>query len=130
MDIGLLIDEAIEARKTAYAPYSEFYVGAALLTEDGRIFRGCNVEAPSFLACCAERNALYKAVSEGCTEFAAIAVVGGGRDKDTETCPPCGICRQALSEFCTPEFKFILATSKRDFVIKTMSELLPLEFKE
>ncbi|MCR4615668.1 MAG: cytidine deaminase [Clostridiales bacterium] len=125
-----LIRLAKEARRRAYAPYSGFSVGAALLTADGKIYTGCNVEAPSFLACCAERNALYRAVFDGHRKFEALAVAGGKTGDDiTDICPPCGICRQALNEFCDPDFKIIMVNSD-GYVIKTLGELLPLSFKE
>ena len=125
-----LIQKAAEARNKAYAPYSGFTVGAALLTADGKIYCGSNVEAPSFLACCAERNALYKAVFDGHRNFKAIAVTGGKAGAEPEDiCPPCGICRQALNEFCDPEFEIIMARPD-GYVVKTLAELLPLGFKE
>ncbi|HEC63235.1 MAG TPA: cytidine deaminase [Candidatus Acetothermia bacterium] len=95
MEEKLLIEKAVEARKRAYAPYSGFPVGAALLAKDGRVFTGCNVENASYgLTMCAERVALFKAVSEGVREFEAIAIACG-----EEPCPPCGACRQVLFEF-------------------------------
>lgn len=97
-----LIKEAKAARECSYAPYSHFAVGAALLSADGRVFHGANIENAAYsVTCCAERVALFKAVSEGVHEFKAIAIVGGEAGKDTQdACYPCGVCRQALSEFC------------------------------
>ena len=121
-----LIRMAIEARRRAYAPYSKFKVGAALEAEDGRIFTGCNVENASFGAtCCAERTALFKAISEGAKKFRRIAIVAGTKDP----CPPCGICRQALIEFA-PKLQVILANTKGRFLIKSLDELLPLSFRK
>lgn len=126
-----LIKAAFEAQKSAYAPYSNFQVGAALLTKDGRIYQGCNIENASYGACCcAERTAFFKAVSEGEREFRAIAIVGKGKDAPQfEYCAPCGICRQVMAEFCNPEtFEIILPKSQEDYQKYTLSELLPLSF--
>ena len=105
MDYGYLMEEALKARKAAYAPYSGFQVGAVLLCADGSIYTGCNVENSSYgAACCAERTAFFKAVSEGKRSFRAIAVVGGKKDGEVlESCPPCGICRQVMREFCSSD---------------------------
>jgi len=126
-----LIEAAFHAREGAYAPYSSFGVGAALLCSDGRIFEGCNVENSSFsLTNCAERTAIFKAVSEGETDFKAIAVVGGHIEREClDLCPPCGACRQVLAEFCKGDFKVILARSVEDFIVTTLGELLPLSFE-
>ena len=100
MYYGELIEKAREARKRAYAPYSEFTVGAALLCRDGSIYTGCNIENASYGATiCAERTAFFKAVSEGEGEFEAIAIVGAPVDKPADFCPPCGMCRQFMYEF-------------------------------
>lgn len=129
-----LIEEAFAARKTSYAPYSEYYVGAALLTLDGKVYRGCNIENSSFGATnCAERTALFKAVSEGDTSFSAIAVVGGknGREEKelSDYAFPCGICRQALREFVDKDsFKVIVAKSIKEYKAYTLNELLPESF--
>ena len=97
--IKQLVDRAIEGRKKAYAPYSKFRVGAAVLGADGKIYSGCNIENASFgLTNCAERTAIFKMVSEGCLKFRALAVVGGD-DQPAES-GPCGACRQVISEFC------------------------------
>lgn len=106
-----LLEAAKQARGNAYTPYSNFRVGAALLTKDGRIFLGANVENSSYGATiCAERSALAAAVSSGARSFAAIAIVGApGGEKADAPCPPCGICRQVMSEFCGPDFPVYLA---------------------
>lgn len=124
MDEARLVAAAVEARKNAYAPYSGFAVGAALLAKGRRVFTGCNVENASYgLTVCAERVALFKAVSEGVREFEAIAVACG------ETpCSPCGACRQALYEFA-PELKVILADGEgRRWETMSLSQLLPHAF--
>jgi cytidine deaminase len=117
-----LIDEAIAASKQAHVPYSHFHVGAALLTTDGKVYRGCNIENASYgLTNCAERTAIFKAVSEGDKQFSAIAVVG-----DTDgPISPCGACRQVLAEFCDDHTQIILANVKGDFVITNINEILP-----
>ena len=123
------IKHALEARKTAYSPYSEFCVGAALLTTDGEVFCGCNVENAAYSAtCCAERSALFAAVSNGKRSFSAIAIAGGHKGKIENACPPCGVCRQALSEFCDKDLKVLLATED-GYEAHTLGELLPLTFK-
>ena len=126
-----LIRRAFEARKKAYAPYSHFQVGAALLCEDGRIYEGCNIENAAFgVSQCAERTALFTAVFEGERDFTAIAIVGGREDAVSfDLCPPCGICRQALTEFCDPEkFEVILARSESDPHVYSLGEVYPLGF--
>ena len=125
-----LIKEAFAAREKAYSPYSGFSVGAALLCKNGKIYTGCNIENSGYSATnCAERTAFFKAVSEGENEFVKIAVVGGEKDKPIENyCPPCGICRQVMKEFCAPDFEIIMAKSEEDFVSMTLSELLPMAF--
>ena len=125
-----LVRQAFLAQQQAYAPYSEFLVGAALLTEDGKIYQGCNIENAAYSPCnCAERTAFFKAVSEGRRDFTAIAIVGNKRGEAGDYCPPCGVCRQVMMEFCDPEkFQIILATSKEQYEIFTLKELLPLGF--
>ena len=125
-----LIEKAIEARNNAYCPYSGFAVGAALLCEDGEVFTGVNIENASFpVGLCAERSAVSAAVSSGKRCFTAIAVVGGRVGEDiTGLCPPCGMCRQFLSELCSDDFKIILARSSDDHKVFTLSELLPYRF--
>ena len=123
-DYKKLISEAEKARKRAYTPYSKFKVGAAVLCDDGKIFTGCNIENASFgLAVCAERVAIFKAISEGSTKFEAIAVVG---DTD-KPCSPCGACRQVMSEF-GEDIPLIMANLKGDVKIKKIKELLPEAF--
>ena len=120
---------AREARKNAYAPYSGFFVGAALLSRDGHVFLGANVENASFTpTCCAERVALFSALAAGVREFDAIAVVGGFRDERKPLCMPCGVCRQALSEFCSEDFSVILEDGKGSPSVLTLGELLPHRF--
>ena len=124
IDEARLIELAVQARKRAYCPYSNFPVGAALLAKDGRIFTGCNVENASFgLTVCAERVALLKAVSEGAREFVAIAIACG-----EGSCPPCGACRQVLYEFA-PELLLVMTDGEGKAVRRgTLSALLPLAF--
>ena len=125
-----LIRMALAARERAYAPYSDFMVGAALRAEDGRIFTGCNVENAAFTpTSCAERTALFKAVAEGVTAFTDIAVVGSRRGEvNRQITSPCGVCRQALFEFGGPELNVIMAKSPDDFIERSMDELLPFGF--
>ena len=130
IDAEVLIKEAIEARKMAYTPYSHFKVGAALLTADGKIYRGCNIENAGYTPSnCAERTAFFKAVSEGERSFAAIAIVAGPENGDLVLTAPCGVCRQVMMEFCSPDkFKVITARSADDFTVHTLRELLPNGF--
>ncbi len=127
-----LISKALEARTKAYVPYSNFKVGAALLTKTEKIYSGFNIECAAYSVCnCAERTALFRAVFDGERKFSAIAVVGGPGNKDIPEgyCPPCGMCRQALREFCSPsEMKVILARTVSDFKVLTLDELLPYSF--
>lgn len=122
MDMQTLIDQAIAARKKAYTPYSNFQVGAAVLTKNKQVFLGCNIENASYgLTNCAERTAIFKAVSEGEKEIEAIVIVG-----DTEgPISPCGACRQVMAEFCDENTKIILTNLKGDRVETTINELLP-----
>ena len=132
MDNAGLIRAALAVRRQAYAPYSDYLVGAALSTDDGSIVCGCNVENASYGLCnCAERTAVFKAVSEGKSGFGAIAVVGGLRNETglSGFAFPCGACRQVLREFCTPDkFKVIVARSEEDYREYTLEELLPDSF--
>lgn len=134
MEAPELLQKAFEARKNSYCPYSGFAVGAALLAENGVVYTGCNVENASYgVSNCAERTALYKAVSDGVTDFSAIAVAGGKKELQegaTEYCSPCGICRQAFSEFCNRDFKIILGKSREEYTIYTLEELLPVKFSK
>ncbi|MBP5164566.1 MAG: cytidine deaminase [Lachnospiraceae bacterium] len=132
-DYGFLLEEAKKAREYSYSPYSHFAVGAALLTETGKIYTGCNVENSSYgVSNCAERTALFKAVSEGEKEFSAIAVVGAkvlsDGSKEEVFCPPCGVCRQALSEFCSNDLSVIIGKEDGTYMVTTLKELLPLKF--
>lgn len=128
--ISRLIDRAIEGMSYAYTPYSGFRVGAALLTESGKIYTGCNIENAAYTPTnCAERTAFFKAVSEGERHFAAICIVGGKDGKLADYTSPCGVCRQVMMEFCEPEqFKIILAISREEYQIYTLKELLPEGF--
>ena len=131
MDYKSLIKEAIAAKEMAYAPYSHFRVGAALLTKSGKVYRGCNIENVAFSPTnCAERTAIFSAVAEGQTEFEAIAIVGGNEDAaELEYCTPCGVCRQVMREFCNPEtFEIILARNVDEYEVFTLEELLPFSF--
>ena len=125
-----LFDKAKTMLNFSYAPYSHFHVGAALLTKNGKIYTGCNIENAAYgPSNCAERTAFFKAVSEGILKFDAIMVVGGPNGKIKDYCPPCGVCRQVMMEFCNPdEFNIFLAKSKDDIVEYTLKELLPLGF--
>lgn len=129
-----LMQAAIEAREQAYAPYSGYLVGAALLTDDGEIYRGCNIENASYGATnCAERTAFFKAVSEGKRAFCAIAIVGGRQDLERGTAfpdmaYPCGICRQVMREFCGPDFRILVGRSAAQYEEYTLGELLPESF--
>ncbi|MBQ7860179.1 MAG: cytidine deaminase [Faecalibacterium sp.] len=125
-----LIRQAFAAREKAVAPYSHFMVGAALRSADGRVFTGCNIENAAYTPTnCAERTALFKAVSEGVTEFTDIAVVGAIQGQVNElVTAPCGVCRQALFEFCGPELNVIMAKTEEDFIEASLGELLPYGF--
>ncbi len=126
-----LATAAIEAMKRSYSPYSHFTVGAALLTKDGKIYTGANIENASYTpTVCAERNAIFTAVHNGEREFEAIAIVGGHEGDVKGITAPCGVCRQVMSEFCSPDFKVILVTSNDgDYEETTLGELLPYTFK-
>lgn len=125
-----MIDLAIEQLKYAYTPYSGFKVGAALLTKEGKLYTGCNIENAAYTPTnCAERTAFFKAVSEGERNFQAICVVGGKEGVLTEYAAPCGVCRQVMMEFCDPDtFQIILAADRERYEIFTLKELLPLGF--
>lgn len=129
MDPRELIRAAVKARGQAYCPYSGFAVGAALLAESGKIYGGCNIESCSYSPTnCAERTALFKAVSEGERRFLALAVVGGKRQGALQETTPCGVCRQMLYEFCPPDMPVFLAVSETDYTKTTLGELLPRGF--
>ena len=124
-----LVGQALAAMKFAYVPYSGFTVGAALLTKSGKVYLGCNIENAAYgPSNCAERTAIFKAVSEGEREFSAIAVVGGKNGDASDIFPPCGVCRQALFEFGGPELNVIMAKTPDDFIERSMDELLPFGF--
>ena len=129
-DAKELLHEAVEARKKTYSPYSGFGVGAALLTKDGVVYTGCNIENSAFTpTCCAERTAFIKAVSEGKREFIRIAVAGGYMGKPLERILPCGVCLQVMMEFCDPQkFELVLALSEEDYEVRRLAELLPYGF--
>ena len=127
-----LIENAIEARKMAYTPYSKYKVGAALLSSENKIIKGCNIENAAYGPTnCAERTAFFKAVSEGVKEFSAIAIVGG-LENETDLFSgyafPCGVCRQVMREFCDSEFEIVAARSTDDYKVYTLGELLPESF--
>lgn len=128
--IQALIRDAFAAQKFAYTPYSHFNVGAALLTKSGKVYTGCNIENAGYTATnCAERTALFKAVSEGERQFTAIAIVGSLQGQtNTLVTGPCGVCRQALYEFGGPGLTVIMAKSADDYIVTTLGELLPYGF--
>ena len=124
-----LVREALEAMHFAYVPYSGFTVGAALLTKSGKIYRGCNIENAAYgPSNCAERTAIFKAVSEGEREFAAIAVVGGKNGDASDIFPPCGVCRQVMQEFCGPDFEIHMQKAGGGVFTVKLPELLPFGF--
>lgn len=126
--IEKLIEAALHARQSSYSPYSDYQVGAALLTEDGSIYTGCNIENAAYSPTnCAERTAFFKAVSEGQRQFSAISIVGGSKGKEiAEYAYPCGVCRQVMMEFCNPlTFQIIVAKSVNEYEVRTLVELLP-----
>ena len=124
-----LLERAKAAMLRAYAPYSDFFVGAALLTASGKVYEGCNIENAAYGPTnCAERTAFFKAVSEGERDFAAIAIVGGRHGEITQLTTPCGVCRQVMQEFCRPDFPIYLGGPGGTFETWTLSQLLPLGF--
>ena len=127
-----LVNCAIEARERAYVPYSHFAVGAALLTKDGKVYPGCNIENSSFGATnCAERTAFFSAVCTGEREFEAIAIVGGPEGKPVhELCAPCGICRQVMREFCDLQFKIYLSKCDGTYFASSLADMLPFGFSK
>ena len=133
MDEKYLIEKAFEAQLRSYSPYSGFCVGAALLAKNGTVYQGCNIENAAYTPTnCAERTAFFKAVSEGVTEFQAIAIVGSKKGTprgEGNICAPCGVCRQVMREFCDPKsFQIILAVSEEEYQIYTLEQLLPMGF--
>lgn len=124
-----LIRLAKEARQTAYAPYSRFMVGAALLCADGTVYTGCNIENAAYTPTnCAERTAFFKAVSAGKREFAAIAIVAGTEGGPLSTTAPCGVCRQVMMEFCRGDFRILLGQEGEKYNTFTLEQLLPQGF--
>ena len=129
IDEKTLIEYAKRAMKKSYSPYSGFSVGAALLTSGGKIYSGCNIENASFTpTVCAERTAFFNAVSNGEKNFSAIAVVGGKKGEIIEYCPPCGVCRQVMREFCSDDFEIILFDGKSVKKFR-LEDILPFSFK-
>jgi len=129
MDKQGLVDLAVRAMGNAYAPYSGYKVGAALLTGSGKMYLGCNIENAAYSPTnCAERTAFFKAVSEGERDFSAIAIVGGKDGVISDTFPPCGVCRQVMAEFCDPETFAIILGKSGGYEEYTLKELLPLGF--
>lgn len=129
MDYTELIKKAFAMLDYSYAPYSHFTVGAALLCEDGTIIGGCNIENAAYgPSNCAERTAIFKAVSEGKKHFKAICIVGGKEKTVTDFCPPCGVCRQVMAEFCKGDFQVVLAKSEKEYNVFTLDQLLPERF--
>jgi len=129
MNDKTLIKLAFDARKLSYSPYSNFKVGAALLAKNGKVYTGCNIESASYTPTnCAERTAFFKAVSEGVTEFIAIAIVGGLEGAKIDICSPCGVCRQVMAEFCDGEFRIIMADEDDNMRTCSLEELLPYRF--
>ena len=128
MDYKSLIMQAESARRHSYAPYSHFCVGAALLTKNGKVYTGVNIENASYTpTICAERTAIFKAVSEGEKDFEAIAIIGNKEGEKGKFCSPCGVCRQVVAEFCQKDFKIVLG-SVESYKVFTLEELLPLAF--
>ena len=126
-----MVKEAFGALKYSYSPYSHFKVAAALLTKSGKIYTGCNIENAAYSPSnCAERTAVFKAVSEGVTEFSAIAIVGGKAGETADNfCAPCGVCRQVMAEFCAPEtFRILLGKENLEYKEYTLGEILPQGF--
>ena len=125
-----LILAAIAARENAYTPYSRFRVGAALLTQSGKVYTGCNVENAAYTPTnCAERTAFFKAVSEGERKFSAIAIVAAPEGAPLRKTAPCGVCRQVMMEFCNPEtFRVIMAVSPEEYTVSTLGQLMPEGF--
>ena len=130
MDHKMLFDEAVKAAEKSYSKYSGFSVGASLLTAEGKVFNGCNIENASFTpTVCAERTAVFKAVSEGEREFLKLAVVGGKGGKTGGIAQPCGVCRQVLREFCQDDFEIIFVKDEDSFEKHTLSQILPFSFR-
>ena len=125
-----LVIEAINAMKNSYSPYSDFKVGAALLTENNKVYTGCNIENVAFgPSICAERVAFFKAISEGEKSFSKIAVVGGKNGVITSSTPPCGVCRQVMREFCNDDFEILIVRENENYDKVLLKDLLPLSFR-
>lgn len=126
MDNKDLIKEALKAREYSYSPYSDYQVGAALLSMEGKLYTGCNIENAAYSPTnCAERTAFFKAVSEGVRKFQKIAIVGSPKGEVVQYAFPCGVCRQVMMEFCDPEnFEIIVAKSTEEFKVYHLKELL------
>ena len=130
IDYKSLMQAAQKARNNSYSPYSHFRVGAALLSKSGKVYTGCNIENAAYSATnCAERTAIFKAVSEGEHDFVAIAIVGGREGETADFCAPCGVCRQVISEFCPKDFEIVLGNEQK-FEVYTLDQLLPLSFSD
>ena len=128
MEYKDLMEKALDARKFAYAPYSHYSVGAALLSVSGKVFTGCNIENATFTpTTCAERTAFFKAISEGEKNFEALAIVGGKEGESPSFCAPCGVCRQVIAEFCDKDFKLVLGTPD-NFGVYRLDDVLPFAF--
>ena len=129
MNYEVLVQRAKEAMQHAYAPYSGYKVGAALLCSDGTVYEGCNIENASFTpTVCAERSAFFKAVYDGHREFTAIAVCGGKDGVITGLFPPCGVCRQVMREFCEDDFEILLIDAE-GYQVRTLAQILPDSFR-
>lgn len=131
MNNNELIRFALVAREKSYSPYSGFAVGAALICKNGKVYTGCNIENSAFSpTVCAERTAFFKAISEGEKEFVKIAVVGDKAENSLPEnyCPPCGVCRQVMMEFCSSDFEIIMAKSEKDYRVMKLNEILPAGF--
>ena len=129
MNYEVLVQRAKEAMQHAYAPYSGYKVGAALLCSDGTVYEGCNIENASFTpTVCAERSAFFKAVYDGHQEFTAIAVCGGKDGVITGPFPPCGVCRQVMREFCEDDFEILLIDAE-GYQVRTLAQILPDSFR-
>lgn len=129
MEYKELIKMAEEARVHSYCPYSDFSVGAALLSRNDRVFTGCNIENAAYgPSNCAERTAFFKAVSEGVTEFSAIAIIGGKKNEKGQFCAPCGVCRQVMSEFCKEDEFDVILGDEKEFRVYKLKELFPESF--
>ena len=130
IDCKALMAQAQKARENSYSPYSHFRVGAALLTKGGTVYTGCNRENAAYSATnCAERTAIFKAVSEGERDFEAIAIVGGREGETSEFCAPCGVCRQVIAEFCKKDFEIVLG-NEENYKVYTLDGLLPFAFTD